>query len=147
MLNFLEYPPEDWPMPESPPGEVLSENEGNSGSWTSISSDATDEEIVEERKVKKVGDSMYSNPPIIEINSSRYRSYRELQATHKRLILPREETKRNYLCVFCKGNHETPDVYRSHPIRIDGVVTCPNLRKHGEPMPILRYESQHSSYV
>lgn len=30
--------------------------------------------------------------------------------------------KREYLCVFCKGNNEPESVYKSHPIRVNGIV-------------------------
>jgi hypothetical protein len=67
--------------------------------------------------------------PIIEINSSRYRTYRGVSTNTHRLPL-NSRRRRNYLCVFCKGNNEPAEIYQSHPIRVNGIVMCPFLRNH-----------------
>jgi len=77
-------------------------------------------------------ESQQDSPPIIEINQGRYRSYRDFAKTNQILHDLPEEEKRTYLCVFCKGNDEPPAVYKSHPIRINGIVACPHLRAHGK---------------
>lgn len=33
-------------------------------------------------------------------------------------------------CGFCRSNEEPESVYRSHPLRLNDVVVCPNLRKY-----------------
>lgn len=47
-------------------------------------------------------------------------------------LKPKSDSKQSpcYDCGFCRTNNEPESVYRSHPLRVNGVVICPTLRKY-----------------